>query len=76
MAGKNGDLPVDTGFLVFNDVNYPHLIRLFKELDVPVMDSDMSFGASIDGGWLEYGLLAPTAVFAQPRNIIRPNFTA
>ena len=74
MAGKNGDLPVDTGFLVFNDVNYPHLIRLFKELDVPVMDSDMSFGASIDGGWLEYGLLAPTAVFAQPRNIIRPKF--
>ena len=74
MAGKNGDLPVDTGFLVFNDVNYPHLIRLFKELDVPVMDSDMSFGASIDGGWLEYGLLAPRAVFAQPRNLVRPKF--
>ena len=49
MAGKNGDLSVDTGFLVFNDVNYPHLIRLFKELGVPMMDSDMSFGASIDG---------------------------
>ena len=52
MAGKNGDLPVDTGFLVFNDVNYPHLIRLFEELDVPIMDSNMSFGASIDGGRL------------------------
>ena len=74
MAGKNGYLPVDTGFLVFNDVNYPHLIRLFKELDVPVMDSDMSFGASIDGGWLEYGLLAPRAIFAQPRNLVRPKF--
>ena len=74
MAGKNGDLPVDTGFLVFKDVNYPYLIRLFAELDVPVMDSDMSFGASINGGWLEYGLLAPKAVFAQPRNIIRPKF--
>jgi predicted NAD/FAD-binding protein len=74
MAGKNADLPVDTGFLVFNDVNYPHLVRLFAELDVPVMDSDMSFGASINGGWLEYGLLAPKAVFAQPRNIIRPKF--
>ena len=76
MAGKNGDLPVDTGFLVFNDVNYPYLIRLFAELDVPVMDSDMSFGASINGGWLEYGLLAPKAVFAQPRNIIRPTYAS
>ena len=74
MAGKNGDLPVDTGFLVFNDVNYPHLIRLFEELDVPIMDSDMSFGASIDGGRLEYGVLAPSAVFAQKRNILRPKF--
>ncbi len=74
MAGKNGDLPVDTGFLVFNDVNYPYLIRLFEELDVPIMDSNMSFGASIDGGRLEYGVLAPSAVFAQKRNILRPKF--
>ena len=74
MAGKNGDLSVDTGFLVFNDVNYPHLIRLFKELDVPIMDSNMSFGASIDGGRFEYGVLAPSAVFAQKRNILRPKF--
>ena len=34
MAGRNGDQPVDTGFLVFNYQNYPHLASLFRELDV------------------------------------------
>ena len=48
MAGKNGDQPVDTGFIVFNYANYPHLAALFKELDVPVVPANMSFGASFD----------------------------
>ena len=74
VAGKNNDMPVDTGFLVFNNVNYPHLTKLFEELSVPTINSDMSFGASIDGGWLEYGVLAPSAVFAQKRNVLRPKF--
>ena len=74
LAGKNNDMPVDTGFLVFNNVNYPYLTQLFKDLSVPTMDSNMSFGASIDGGWLEYGVLAPSAVFAQKRNMLRPKF--
>ena len=38
VAGKNGDQPVDTGFIVFNYANYPHLARPFAELDVPVID--------------------------------------
>ena len=37
LAGKNGDQPVDTGFIVFNNANYPHLLRLFETLDVPVV---------------------------------------
>ena len=45
LAGRNGDQPVDTGFIVFNYANYPHLTRMFKDLDVPVVKSDMSFGA-------------------------------
>lgn len=45
MAGKRGDQPVDTGFIVFNYANYPHLARLFAELDVPVTKSNMSFAA-------------------------------
>jgi predicted NAD/FAD-binding protein len=74
IAGRRGDQPVDTGFIVFNRVNYPHLVRLFEDLSVPVADSDMSFGASIDGGRIEYGLRSLSAVFAQRRNLLRPQF--
>ncbi|MEM9127909.1 MAG: NAD(P)-binding protein, partial [Pseudomonadota bacterium] len=56
MAGKHGDQPVDTGFIVFNYANYPHLADLFAKLDVPVTKSRMSFGVSIDGGRMEYAL--------------------
>ena len=74
VAGKNGDQPVDTGFIVFNYANYPHLAALFAELDVPVVPSNMSFGASIDGGRLEYALTNFNAVFAQKRNMFSPPF--
>lgn len=74
MAGKRGDQPVDTGFLVFNYANYPHMAALFAELDVPVVKSNMSFGASIDGGRLEYGLASLDALFAQRKNALNPRF--
>ncbi|RBI76064.1 cyclopropane-fatty-acyl-phospholipid synthase [Roseovarius sp. TE539] len=74
IAGKRGDQPVDTGFIVFNYANYPHLARLFDRLDVPVVKSDMSFGASIRGGALEYGLASVNAIFAQRRNVLNPSF--
>ncbi len=73
-AGKRGDQAVDTGFIVFNQPNYPHLCRLFAQLDVPIVKSDMSFGASIDGGRFEYGLRNLAAVFAQKRNVLNPAF--
>ncbi|MBT8411999.1 MAG: NAD(P)-binding protein, partial [Octadecabacter sp.] len=74
MAGRNGDQAVDTGFIVFNYANYPHLAALFAELDVPVTESNMSFGASIDGGRFEYGLASLRALFAQPKNAANPKF--
>ncbi len=74
IAGKNGDQPVDTGFLVFNNVNYPHLVKLFQKLDVPIADSNMSFGVSIDGGRLEYALNSLDTLFAQRRNLLSPPF--
>lgn len=74
MAGKHGKQPVDTGFIVFNYANYPHLARLFAELDVPVVKSDMSFAASLDGGRIEYGLRSFGSVFAQKRNMFRPSY--
>lgn len=63
--------PVDTGFIVFNDWNYPHLIGLFDLLYVPYEKSDMSFGVSINDGWLEY---SSSAMFAQKSNIMRPAY--
>jgi predicted NAD/FAD-binding protein len=68
---KGTSIPVDTGFIVFNDWNYPNLMGLFNELDVPYQKSDMSFGVSINNGWLEY---ASGGLFAQKKNLIRPDF--
>jgi predicted NAD/FAD-binding protein len=74
LAGKRGDQPVDTGFIVFNYANYPYLSALFDQLGVPVAKSNMSFGASIDGGRLEYALTSLDALFAQRRNALSPAF--
>ncbi len=74
MAGKRGDQPVDTGFIVFNYANYPHMAGLFADLNVPVVKSNMSFGASIGGGRLEYGLASLDALFAQRMNAVNPKF--
>ena len=74
VAGRRGDQPVDTGFIVFNHATYPHLGRLFRELEVPLEQSDMSFGASIEGGRIEYALSSARALFAQPLNALSPVF--
>ncbi len=64
-------VPVDTGFIVYNERNYPLLVNLFKRLKVPVVKSDMSFGVSVAKGWFEYG---SKNMLAQPINIFRPAF--
>jgi predicted NAD/FAD-binding protein len=69
-----GHIPVDTGFIVFNHKNYPLLTRLFGFLGVPVIKSNMSFAASVNQGWLEYGTQSVGSVFAQKRNLLRPSF--
>ncbi|WP_170411410.1 NAD(P)/FAD-dependent oxidoreductase [Ruegeria atlantica] len=74
MAGRNGDQPVDTGFIVFNYSTYPNLTKLFDELHVPVIKSEMSFGATIDNGRLEYGLNNLRTLTAQKRNLMRPAY--
>ena len=73
-AGLNGDQPVDTGFIVFNYANYPHLTRMFQDLDVPVERSNMSFGATVDNGRIEYSLTSLNGLIAQRRNLLRPGF--
>jgi predicted NAD/FAD-binding protein len=74
IAGKRGDQPVDTGFIVFNHHTYPHLIDLFAKLGVPTAPSNMSFGVSTRGGRFEYALNSIDTIFAQRRNAADPRF--
>jgi len=70
----NVEVAVDTGFIVYNPVNYPNLVALFDHLDVPTKPSDMSFGASLSDGTLEYSGTDLNGLFAQRRNLLRPRF--
>jgi predicted NAD/FAD-binding protein len=71
---EEGIVPVDTGFIVFNKRNYPLLTRLFDFFGVPIVKSRMSFGASINGGFLEYGTEKISHMFARKKNWVRPEF--
>lgn len=74
VPGPAGPVPVDTGFIVYNEPAYPNLTALFRHLDVPTQASDMSFAASLDGGRLEYAGTDLRGLFAQPANLLRPRF--
>ncbi len=67
-------IPVDTGFIVFKEQNYPQLSAMFRHLGVATHKSDMTFAASIRDGWLEWGAKDLNTVFGQRRNLLRPNF--
>lgn len=64
---------IDTGFIVFNDRNYPNFERLLARLGVPSQPSDMSFGVS-DGGSFEYASHSLGGVFANRANALNPQF--
>jgi predicted NAD/FAD-binding protein len=65
--------PVDTGFIVFTEACYPNLTALFRELEVPVQKTKMSFGVSLDDGAYEWaGSDNLFTVFAQWKNLFSP----
>ena len=66
--------PVDTGFLVFNERTYPHLIALFRHLGVEHVASEMSFSVRVDEERLEWAGSSLATVFAQKRNLVKPEF--
>src|SRR4051794_30785322 len=66
---------VDTGFIVFNDKNYPNFERLLARLGVASQPSNMSFGVS-DGGDFEYNGASPNGLFAKRAHLVTPWFHA
>ncbi len=70
----DGDVPVDTGFIVYNERNYPQLSALFRHLDLPTQDSEMSFAFAASDINLEYAGSSIATLFAQRRNLFRPRF--
>lgn len=74
VAGERGPVAVDTGFIVYNALNYPNLVQLFQHLGVATEASDMSFAVSLRGGALEYAGTNLAGLFAQASNLGRPRF--
>ena len=67
------NIPVDTGFIVFNKKNYPNLLNLFNKLNVPIEKSDMSFAIDLkDEDFYYSGSFK--GLFAQKKNLIKKNY--
>jgi len=66
---NNRLIPVDTGFIVYNEANYPLMTAMFDYLQVKTKKSNMSFSVSLDKGSLEWCGTSLKGVFAQRRNI-------
>ena len=73
---KEGDkiVPVDLGFIVFNELTYPNLINFFNELNVPFEKSDMSFSVSVKNTNVECGGSGFNAIFANKLNLFNLKF--
>jgi predicted NAD/FAD-binding protein len=65
---------VDTGFLVYNERNYPGFVRLLDRLGVVTQPSDMSFSVSDERTGLEWRGTNTSSVFAQRRRVADPRF--
>jgi predicted NAD/FAD-binding protein len=66
-------VPVDAGFIVYNETTYPNLTALFDYLDVPTVPSRMTFSVSLDDGLYEYSGSGLQGIFGQPANLFSPS---
>ncbi len=71
-AGR--DYSIDSGFIVFNPVNYPLLSKLFEELGVASQPTTMGFSVQDARNGLEYNATNLPAMFCQKRNLVSPRF--
>ena len=65
---------VDIGFIVFNFQTYPNLINFFKENDVEIEKSDMSFSVSVENTNFEYCGKGLNGIFSNRSNLFNRNF--
>ena len=68
-VSSDNEILIDTGFIVFNDKNYPDLVKFFDHLGVQILNTDMSFGVSDNFYNIEYGGKNFQTLFAQYKNI-------
>lgn len=68
------EIPIDTGFMVYNEVTYPNLVRLFRELHVETKPTSMSFSVQHIPSGLEFSGSSLNHLFAQRRNLLSPRF--
>jgi predicted NAD/FAD-binding protein len=71
-AGR--DYAVDSGFIVFNDGNYPLLTKMFQQLGVSSQETTMSFGVKDARNGLEYNAASFDTLFCQRRNLVSARF--
>jgi predicted NAD/FAD-binding protein len=74
VPGPGGAVPVDTGFIVFNERTYPGFVRLLSRLGVASQESDMSFGVRSERRDLEYACEDLSTLYAQRRNLLSLRF--
>ena len=67
-------VPVDTGFIVYNEQTYPNFTALMRHLNVPTCATEMSFAVSLDQGRMEYSGSGLRGLLAQKSNLLRPRF--
>jgi predicted NAD/FAD-binding protein len=71
---EQATVPVDTGFIVYNEPSYPNLTCWFDALGVHTKPADMSFAVSQNYGGFEYKGGDIGGLFAQPSNVFKPRF--
>lgn len=74
MDPEFGSIAVDTGFIVYNEPNYPNFTAMLAHLDVEAKAAHMSFAVSMDAGGFEYSSHGLKGLFAQKRNLANPKF--
>ena len=68
------ELPVDTGFIVFNDKTYPNFLRMMNQIGIKIKPTEMSFSVQNKEQQLEYNGRNLNTLFAQRKNLYNPRF--